>query len=196
MTFPGLVGFDLVTSSGGSDGDEERAGHLLMVRPVPTSFDQAFEGLYGLAYRVAYRILGNRPDAEDVAQEALARASLRWSKLHERPEGWVSRVASNLAIDRYRHRRRRPAMPRGPVGIVDDRLGERGDLVAALRKLPRRQREVVVLRYLADFSESDVAAALGCSVGSVKSHGARGLAALRQDLKGFRGRDGDDVRAS
>jgi RNA polymerase sigma factor (sigma-70 family) len=79
---------------------------------------------------------------------------------------------------------------------VDERLGERGDLVAALRRLPRRQREVVVLRYLADLSESDVAVALGCSVGSVKSNGSRGLSALRRDLTGTDDTDGDDVRAS
>jgi RNA polymerase sigma-70 factor (sigma-E family) len=196
MTFHDLVEIDLVRSSGGSDGGNECIGGLLMVKPLPRSFELAFEGLYSLAYRVAYRILGDRLDAEDVAQETLARASIRWSKLHERPEGWVSRVASNLAIDRYRHRRRRPDLPTGPVGVVDERLGERGDLVAALRKLPRRQRQVVVLRYLADLSEADVAIALGCSVGSVKSNGFRGLSALRRDLTGADDTDGDDVRAS
>jgi RNA polymerase sigma-70 factor (sigma-E family) len=196
MTFHGLVEIDLVRSSGGSDGGNESTGGPLMVKPLPRSFELAFERLYRVAYRIAYRILGDRLDAEDVAQEALARTSIRWSKLHERPEGWVSRVASNLAIDRYRRRSRRTELPTGPIGIVDERLGERGDLVAALRKLPRRQREVVVMRYLADLSESDVAIALGCSVGSVKSNGSRGLAALRRDLTRVDGTDGDDVRAS
>jgi len=191
-----LVEIDLIRSSGGSDGIGESTGDLLMAKPLPRSFELAFDGLYRLAYRVAFRILGDRLDAEDVAQEALARASVRWSRLHERPEGWVSRVASNLAIDRYRRRRRQPPIPSGPVGIVDERMGERGDLVAALRKLSRRQREVVVLRYLADLSEADVAVVLGCSVGSVKSHGSRGLAALRTHLGGVDGTDGDDVRAS
>jgi RNA polymerase sigma-70 factor (sigma-E family) len=196
MTVHDLVEIDLVRSSGGSDGGNRSTEGLLMVKPVPRSFELAFEGLYCLAYRVAYRILGDRLDAEDVAQETLARTSIRWSKLHERPEGWVSRVASNLAIDRYRRRRRRPELPTGPVGVVDERIGERGDLVAALRKLPRRQRQVVVLRYLADLSEADVATALGCSVGAVKSNGFRGLSALRRDLTGPDDTDGDDVRAS
>src|SRR5580692_6554628 len=119
---------------GGSD--EDRA---LMAEQIPAGFDLAFEGLYRLAYRVAFRILGDRGDAEDVAQEALARASVRWSRLQDRPEGWVTRVASNLAIDRYRRRRRPTPQMTGPVGIVDPYLGERGDLVAALRRLPRRQ---------------------------------------------------------
>ena len=196
MTWHNAHQVDLRNTLGGDDSDEEHRGEPGMTRTVPRSFELAFHDLYRLAYRVAYRILGDRSDAEDVAQEALARAALRWSRLHERPEGWVSRVAANLAIDRYRRRRRQPQIPMGPVGVVDAKLGERGDLVVALRKLPRRQREVVVLRYLADFSEADVAVALGCSVGTVKSQASRGLSSLRRHLGGPADTDGDDVRAS
>ena len=129
---------------------------------------------------MAFRILGDRPEAEDIAQEALARATLRW-QFHDRPEGWVTRVASNLALDRYRRRRRRNSIQTGPIGIVDDRTVERSDLVQPCAPTSsRRQREVVVLRYLADLSEVDVARALGCSVGSVKTHASRGLSALRR----------------
>jgi RNA polymerase sigma-70 factor (sigma-E family) len=162
----------------------------------PRTFEAAFDDLYRLAYRVAYRILGDQGDAEDVAQEALARAVIRWSRLEDRPEGWVTRVASNLAIDRFRKRRRPQPPLTGPVGMVDPHLGERGDLVTALRRLPRRQREAVVLRYLGDLSEVQVALEMGCSVGSVKSHGARGLATLRRHLSEATRGDGDDVRAS
>lgn len=162
------------------------------------SFDSVFPDLYRLAYRVAFRILGDRLDAEDVAQEALARTALRWSRLQNGPEGWVTRVASNLAIDRFRRRRRSQAHVTevGPIGLADSHIGERADLVRALRRLSRRQREVVVLRYLADFSEAEVARALGCSVGSVKSHASRGLHSLRQFLEIPTDTDGDDVRAS
>jgi len=180
---------------GGSD-DAEFWEHGLMSGQVPRSFELAFADLYRLAYRVAFRILGDRPEAEDIAQEALARATLRWDKLHDRPEGWVTRVASNLALDRYRRRRRRPPVQTGPLGIVDDRTVERSDLVTALRRLPRRQREVVVLRYLADMAEGDVARTLGCSVGSVKTHASRGLSALRRQLGDPGTAGGDDVRAS
>jgi DNA-directed RNA polymerase specialized sigma24 family protein len=69
-----------------------------MPERIPDGFDQAFEGLYRLAYRVAYRILGDRGDAEDVAQEALARAAVRWYRLKDRPEGWVTRVASTWPL--------------------------------------------------------------------------------------------------
>lgn len=64
-----------------------------MTRPVPVSFELAFSDLYWQEYRVSFRILGDRLEAEDIAQNALARAILRWDKLHEQPEG----VASNLA---------------------------------------------------------------------------------------------------
>jgi RNA polymerase sigma-70 factor (sigma-E family) len=178
------------------DAADGSSRNPLMVRPVARSFELAFEGLFLLAYKVAYRIVGDRLEAEDIAQEAIARASLRWTRLHEQPEGWVTRVASNLAIDRYRRRRREPRMPVGPIGVVDDRVTERAELVAALRRLSRRQREVVVLRFIADFSEANVAAALGCSVGTVKAHASRGLAALRRELNDTAFRDGDDVRAS
>jgi RNA polymerase sigma-70 factor (sigma-E family) len=181
----------------GFDEEEEEEGPTgnLMATAVPEGFDLAFPDLYRLAYRVAFRILGDRGDAEDVAQEALARTAQRWSRLADRPEGWVSRVASNLAIDRFRRRRHAQPTPTGPLGVVDPHLGERGDLVVALRRLPKRQREVVVLRYLADLSESAVAVELGCSVGTVKSHAARGLGALRRQLEAPEGGD-DGVRAS
>lgn len=180
---------------GPHDGGSTK-GQALMRARVPSGFDLAFDGLYRLAYRVAFRILGDQGDAEDVAQEALARASLRWARLEDHPEGWVTRVASNLAIDRYRRRRRPMAPMIGPVGVVDPYLGERSDLVAALRRLPRRQREAVVLRYLADLSEAQVALDMGCSVGAVKSHGARGLSSLRRHMSESPGKSGDDVWAS
>jgi len=165
-------------------GKEGRTGRRAP-QPIaaPPGFEPAFAGLHAIAYRVAYKILGDRGDAEDVAQEAMARAALRWSELAARPEGWVCRVATNLAIDRYR-RRQRPVVPLGSLVAVDPYLGERMDLCRALAGLSRRQREVVVLRYLVDRSEVEVAAALGCSVGAVKSHGARGLAILRRRLSG------------
>jgi RNA polymerase sigma-70 factor (sigma-E family) len=160
-------------------------------------FEERFDALYRLAYRVSFRVLGDRGDAEDVAQDALARAHLRWDRLSGQPEGWVVTVATNLAIDRHRHRRRRPVPRRGEaLGLVEIHLAERVDLARALRRLSRRQREVVVLRYLADWSERDVADALGCSPGAVKVHATRGLAALRELLGVDPGRGGVGVRAS
>ncbi|MEZ5140224.1 MAG: sigma-70 family RNA polymerase sigma factor [Acidimicrobiales bacterium] len=148
-------------------------------------FDAAFADLARLAHRVAYRLLGRRAEAEDVAQEALTRAYARWRRVRGHAEPWVARVAANLALDRLRaHDRSR----RADVEVADaPAAGDAGraavdrvELARLLASLPRRQREVVVLRYLADRSEADVARELGTSVGTVKRHAHRGLAALRE----------------
>jgi DNA-directed RNA polymerase specialized sigma24 family protein len=99
-------------------------------------FEEAFPELYRLAYRVSFRVLGDRGDAEDVAQEALARAHIRWVRLHDRPEGWVVTVATNLAIDRHRRRRRSLSVGTEPLSLVDVHQSERIDLARALRRLP------------------------------------------------------------
>ncbi len=145
-------------------------------------YDESFAALHARAYRTAFRILGEREEAMDAAQETLARAYARWSKVRDYAEPWVCRVAANLALDVVRRRARQ--LPRIQETGEPAYLDERVDLQRALRGLPRRQREVVVLRYVADFPEADVAAALGVSVGSVKTHASRGLAALRAGLTG------------
>lgn len=146
-------------------------------------FEEVFADLYRVAYRVGFRILGNREDAKDVAQDALARAYVQWGKIasHPNPAGWIGRVSGNLALDTWRKRRRAPARMVDP-GPESTDGGERVDLQRALAQLPRRQREVVVLRYIADLPEQVVAQTLGCSVGAVKQHASRGLANLRGGL--------------
>ena len=141
-------------------------------------FQSAFNGLYQVAYRVAFRLTGRRTDAEDIAQEALARAYVRWPRINEYPEAWVSRVSMNLAIDGIR-RQNQPWAKLLPPPLVDPPTADRLDLQRALAALPTRQREVVALRYLADLPEETVARALKCSAGTVKQHASRGLAALR-----------------
>jgi RNA polymerase sigma-70 factor (sigma-E family) len=155
-----------------------------------TQFEEVFARLFDRAYGVAYRILGHPQEAEDAAAEAFARAHADWSRVGElaHVDAWVLRVASNVAIDVVRRRRRRAVdsltaiadaavVGNDPEAAVDHVL-----LVAALIRLPRRQREVLVLRYLGDLREADVAECLGCSVGTVKAHAHRGLATLRESL--------------
>jgi RNA polymerase sigma-70 factor (sigma-E family) len=145
-------------------------------------FVEAFDELYDCAYQHAYKLLGDRQEAEDLAQEACTRACLRWHHL-DNPRAWVVRVTTNLAFDRFRRLRsaaKHLRLPPAPAVAPDDR---HLDLNRALAKLPKRQRDVVVLRYLADLSEAQTAAALGCSPGTVKSHAARGLHALRATLE-------------
>jgi RNA polymerase sigma-70 factor (sigma-E family) len=151
---------------------------------APPSFAAAYDGMYRAAYRVAYRLLGQREDAADVAQEACARAYARWRHVsrYDSADGWVARVAGNLSIDLWR--RRATASKHATVVADSGREfdGERVDLHRALAALPRRQRQVVLLRFVADLPEAAVASAVGSSIGTVKSHASRGLAALRARL--------------
>ena len=159
------------------------AGSVVTTVPVTIdlSFEERFEELYQRAYGVAYQLLGRRPEAEDVAQEILARAYVRWRSIREYAEAWVVRAAGNLAIDHWRKVRRQDHQP-VPERSIAGPDASRLDLHRALRGISRRQREVLVLRFLADLPEAEVARALGCSVGSVKQHASRGLAALRVSM--------------
>lgn len=147
------------------------------------SFEKAFDELFALAMRLAQRILGNAAAAEDVAAEALARAYADWPKVGRLPyrNAWVMRVAANLAIDAAR--RRLPKLEPSHSSLsIEDAVTLRMALAAALRALPRRQREVIVLRYLSGLSEEATAESLGISAGTVKSHTHRALANLRRRL--------------
>lgn len=150
-------------------------------------FEEAFDALFQRAFLVGRRILNDATRAEDVAAETLARAYAHWRKIGDQPwrEGWVVRVATNLALDTARQRSRMadesPAELAGG-DAVDDDVAVRMALVEALGRLPRRQREVVALRHLGGLSEAECAAALKVSAGSVKTHLHRGLNALRDRL--------------
>ena len=145
-------------------------------------FDEAFDELFPRAVRLGTRLLGDRAAAEDVAAEALARAYARWSKVAglSYRDGWVLKVATNLAIDRLR--RRPPDVAPARRDAFEDAVELRMALNAALLTLAPRQREAVALRYLAGLSDREVAQALGISLGSVKTHIHRGLNGLRARL--------------
>ncbi len=148
--------------------------------------DEAFEAFFRAQFSrtvgVAHRILGNRAAAEDVAAEAMARAYSDWRTVSElaHREAWVLRVATNLALDVAR--RRRPEPDAAESVDVEEIVTARVALTAALRALPRRQREIVALRHLAGLSEAEVAGTLGLAPGTVKVHGHRALASLRMRL--------------
>ena len=145
-------------------------------------FEEAFDELFPRAVRLAYRLLGDRAAAEDVAAEALARTYARWWKVRGLPyrDGWVLRVATNLAIDRLR--RRSPEVQAEPVGEFEEAVELRLALKAALLTLAPRQRQAITLRYLGGLSDREVAQALGISLGSVKTHIHRGMNGLRARL--------------
>lgn len=116
----------------------------------------------------------------------MVRLHLRWRKVHGYAPQWTARVAGNLAIDRSRSTsrrvRREVAVSVGAPTATDIAAPDHIDLVRALLLLSPRQREVLVLRYLADFSEEATAKALGCSIGTVKTHASRGIQALRSAM--------------
>jgi RNA polymerase sigma-70 factor (sigma-E family) len=141
-------------------------------------FEDEFDRLFGRAFTVARRLTGDAAAAEDVAAEALIRTYVHWSRVRrfEYPDAWVARVATNLALKSMR----RGAMP--ALAVAADPSEEttlRLALVEALAHLPRRQREAVALRYLADLSIDEVARTLGVSAGTVKQSVHRALRTLR-----------------
>lgn len=143
-------------------------------------FDLFFDECFPAVTALARRLTGSAVDAQDVAVEALGRAYANWPKLQKAPwrRAWVLRVTTNLVIGEARRHRRIPEEPM-VSSDASDTLMVRLALVAALQKLPRRQREAVALRYLADLSEQETASAMGVRPGSVKTHLSRGLSALR-----------------
>jgi RNA polymerase sigma-70 factor (sigma-E family) len=147
-------------------------------------FEAAFDELFAAARRIALRLVGDSAAADDVAAEALARAYARWPKVRELDyrDAWVMRVSANVALDELRRSKRIPPAPVTADVDATDAAVTRIALAQALQRLPRRQRDVVVLRYLADLSEADVAESLGVSAGSVKQHAHRAIDALRRAL--------------
>lgn len=134
---------------------------------------------YGSVVGSAWAVTRNRASAEEHAQEAFARAFARWRSLGRSgyATAWIHRVAINLAIDEVRRLGRHS--DRDVVANTGEPSLEPLEVAEALSRLSRRQREAVVLRVMADLSEADVAALMGVSPGSVKTHKSRGLDRLR-----------------
>ena len=138
--------------------------------------------LRDLARRVSRRIVSTVEDAEDIAQEAVLRAMQDWARIGSYARPWVVRVATNLAIAQLRRDGRSHDLVL-PQASPDSHIELRVDLAQAVRALPVRQRQAVVLRYLADHDEATVADLLGCSRGSVKRHLHRATRALRESSR-------------
>ena len=141
--------------------------------------------------RLAAFLTGDRDGAEEVVQDAYVKVHGSWRGVREldKAEAYLRTTVVNLS--RSRLRRKQVAAKHRPEPIRDMASAEslalevvqREAVLEALHRLPRRQREAVVLRYYGDLTEAQTAAAMGCSVGAIKSHTSRAMAALRPLLE-------------
>ncbi len=147
---------------------------------------------------LAWRLLNDRAEAEDVAQEAMLRLwriAPRWESGRAQVSTWLYRVVSNLCMDRLRKRRRArvglddiddPADPAPSAADMMQTAARNAALREALEALPERQRQAVVLRHIEGQTNPDIAAMMDISVEAVESLTARGKRALSQILAGRR----------
>lgn len=174
---------------------------MTIVDPDPLALrsltaDEAVSELYAAHWRRLVRLsvllVHDQGLAEEIAQDAFVALHGRWSRLRS-PESALAYLRQSVVnrsrsalrhrgvVDRHAARERLPEPAPSPEADVEAEV-RRTEVLAAMQALPRRQREVLALRYYLDLSEADIAATLGISQGAVKSHASRGSAALRSHL--------------
>ena len=143
--------------------------------------------------RTAYLLTGDRDYSEDLVQTALEKTHRKWRSVSamDSPKAYVHRTMINTATS-WRRKRSFGEVPQEPTDTTYlqggfEQVEQRHQLFAGLQALPPQMRAVLVLRYFEDLPDPEIAHILGCSVGSVKSQGSRGVGRLRQQL-------GADVR--
>lgn len=154
----------------------------------PVQFDSWVAARGPALLRLAYTLTGNRADAEDVVQDALARALPRWERISrvDNVDAYVRRMVLNAHTSRWRKWRRRESpsaevtLPAGEGSEVS--RDEREAIWLACRRLPEAQRTAIVLRYYEQLEYAEIAALTGVREGSVRSRVSRGLEALRREL--------------
>jgi len=152
---------------------------------------EIYHGEYKSLVRLAVLLVHDVQTAEEVVQDAFEAMHTAWRRLRdsEKALSYLRQSVVNRSRSVLRHRTvvdknaPKPAPDEPSAEHAAMALIERTAVVAALRALPDRQREAIVLRYYADFSEADIAATMGISRGAVKSHTARGMTALRSILE-------------
>ncbi|WP_051551522.1 SigE family RNA polymerase sigma factor [Nocardioides sp. URHA0020] len=149
-------------------------------------FDEFVAARSGRLLRTAYLLTRDHALAEDLLQTALTKAWFAWSRIDGDPEPYVRKILVNTFASWWRrkwngeHAFAEPPEPHPGPGGHDD-AEQRQDLWTAMGRLPRRQRAVVVLRFVEDLTEAETARLLGVSVGTVKSQTSKALAKLRID---------------
>jgi RNA polymerase sigma-70 factor, ECF subfamily len=151
----------------------------------PGSFEEFYASTHDRLVGQLFVATGVLEEAQDVVQEAFARAWVRWGQVQHfaAPEAWVRRVALNLSASGFRRARRGlAARPRMVMPTVAGLSSEGVELAEALRGLPVRYRQVLVLHHVADLPVAEVARQLGVPEGTVKTRLARGRAALTRRM--------------
>ena len=188
------------TSTAAEGGQTSTADVTMPLRavaaePIAWSADLAIIELYSVQYkalvRLAAMLVRDTSTAEEVVQEAFISMHDGWHRLKdaEKALAYLRQAVVNGSRSVLRHRtvvekhapKPAPDMPSAEHGAMA--LLERSAVIAALSQLPERQREAIVLRYYADLSEADIAAAMRISRGAVKSHTARAMASLKAVLE-------------
>jgi len=149
-------------------------------------FEEFMAARWQPLYRTAYLLTGDRHDAEDLLQTALARTCVRWSSIRDKgaADAYVRTAMARQAQHGWRRRGREVVTDDLP-DAGHDHLGVRADHLALwgeVRLLPPRMRAVVVLRFFEDLSVAETARELGCSEGAVKSQSHHALRRLRDAL--------------
>lgn len=153
------------------------------------SFEEFVRQRLPALYRYALVLTRDRHDAEDLVQEALTRTGTRWRGVRKRddPEGYVRTAMLRILINKRRRPRREVSVATPPEPATDDprldRLLTDASLRNTLAELPPRMRAVLVLRYVEERSEQEIAELLGCSRGTVRSQASRALARLRNAME-------------
>jgi RNA polymerase sigma-70 factor (sigma-E family) len=152
------------------------------------TFDDFVRARLSELTRFGRALTGDEQRGADLVQDALVRVLPKWDRIRsDDPEGYVRRVMVNRNISIWRALRRERLTAEPPDAGIDDRLRDQA-LWVALRALPPRQRTVIALRYLADQTEAQTAALMGCSVGTVKSQASAAMRTLRDLLAEPEGR--------
>jgi RNA polymerase sigma-70 factor (ECF subfamily) len=149
-----------------------------------TQFVEFYRANRAACLRAVTAATGDRHVAEDLVAEAFTRAWASWRRVsrHPAPQGWVVRTALNAGVSTWRKRRREEALADHDAVSSDAAAGVDATVMAALRRLPARQREVIALRVFLDLDTETTAGVLGIAPGTVTAHLSRAVATLRGQL--------------
>jgi RNA polymerase sigma-70 factor (ECF subfamily) len=155
-------------------------GEIPVHEGAESSSSEAFEDFYARDFAalvgLAYALSGSRNGAEDLAQEAFLAAHRSWDRVgrYDDPGAWVRRVVANLSVSTFRRGlAEAKALARAAVGsasVLPELSQDDAEVWRTVRTLPRRQRQVIALRYLEDMPVAEIARVLGTAEGTVRKH--------------------------